>query len=203
MYLTHDEKNLIEEEIKKVEEKSSAELVAVITDFSSSYKSLILIFSLCFTLLSSFIILAFEVDTILFFEIQLLTFGFFFLLFTNFKKLFLYLLPKSYKYKKASKRANEEFINQGLYDTQTKHAIMFFVSIEEKYVEIITDKNIKEKLEDTYWQEIVDAFIDDVKNKDFAKGYTKAIKSCSEILIEKFPIQDDDINELSNEVVEL
>lgn len=151
----------------------------------------------------SLISLYFNASTIIFFEIQLSTFAFFVLLFHNFKQQFLFLLPKKYKYKKASKKAKEEFINQGLYDTQTKLAIMFFVSIEEKYVEIITDKNVKEKIADSYWQEIINQFIKDVKNKEFAKGYETAIKNCSEILIENFPIKENDINELSNEVVEL
>ena len=203
MYLNNDEKESIEKQIKKLEEKSSAELVAVITDFSSSYNLLILIFSLVFTFLISLINLYFNASTIMFFEIQLSTFAFFILMFHNFKQYFLYLLPKKYKYNKASKKAKEEFINQGLYDTQTKLAIMFFVSIEEKYVEIITDKNVKEKIDDTYWQEIVNEFIKDVKNKEFTQGYEKAIKSCSEILINNFPIEKNDKNELSNEVIEL
>ena len=50
---------------------------------------------------------------------------------------------------------------------------------------------------------IVDEFINDVKDKELAKGYLKAIKSCNEILIEKFPIQKNDENELPNEVIEL
>ncbi|RXJ81804.1 TPM domain-containing protein [Arcobacter sp. F2176] len=203
MYLNNDEKESIEKQIKKLEEKSSAELVAVITDFSSSYNLLILIFSLVFTFLISLISLYFNASTIMFFEIQLSTFAFFILMFHNFKQYFLYLLPKKYKYNKASKKAKEEFINQGLYDTQTKLAIMFFVSIEEKYVEIITDKNVKEKIDDTYWQEIVNEFIKDVKNKEFTQGYEKAIKNCSEILINNFPIEKNDKNELSNEVIEL
>lgn len=203
MYLNNNEKEAIEKEIKKLEEKSSAELVAVITDFSSSYNLLILVYSLVFTFLVSLISLYFDANTIMFFEIQLSTFAFFILFFHNFKKYFLYLLPKKYKYNKASKKAKEEFINQGLYDTKTKLAIMFFVSIEEKYVEIITDKNVKEKIDDNYWQEIVNQFIKDVKNKEFEEGYKTAIKSCSEILIENFPIKENDINELSNEIVEL
>lgn len=80
---------------------------------------------------------------------------------------------------------------------------MFFVSIDERYVEIITDSAIKQKIDDSYWQNIVDEFIKDVKNQKLALGYLKAIKSCNDILIRNFPIQKDDKNELSNEVLEL
>jgi putative membrane protein len=80
---------------------------------------------------------------------------------------------------------------------------MFFVSYDEKYVEIIADKEISKKIDDEYWQVIVKEFIKDVKNNNLSNGYVKAIKSCSEILVKNFPIQTDDENELSNEVIEL
>ncbi len=112
-------------------------------------------------------------------------------------------MPKAYKYEKASFNAKQEFSNLGLRQTETRQAIMFFVSIDEKYVEIITDKEIKEKIDNSFWQNIVKEFIKDVKNRQFTQGYLKAIRACSEVLTKNFPIQKDDKNELSNEVIEL
>ncbi len=125
------------------------------------------------------------------------------LFYISLKLYFLKSYQKKYKYEKASEYANKQFLNLGLQTTKTKQAIMFFVSIDEKYVEIITDSAIKEKIDDKYWQEIVNIFIEDVKKNQLADGYLKAIKSCNEILIKNFPIKDDDENELSNEVIEL
>ena len=115
----------------------------------------------------------------------------------------MFILPKKYKHEIASKYANTNFATLGLNNTQTKQTIMFFVSVEEKYVEIITDSNIKTKIPNVQWQDIVNVFIDDVKKDNIFKGYLKAISSCSEVLIEQFPIQNDDINELSDELIEL
>lgn len=203
MHLNENEKQEISKEIENLESKSSAELVAVITKQSSSYKFETIASSLIITVIISLIILLAEISSIKLFQIQVLTFFLFYFLFDKFNKTLLTFLPKSYKYEKASKYANQQFLNLGLQTTKTKQAIMFFVSIDEKYVEIITDSAIKEKIDDSYWQKIVDEFISDVKNKELAKGYLKAIKSCNEILIKEFPIQKNDENELSNEVIEL
>ena len=203
MNLNENEKQAISNEIEKLEEKSSAELVAVTTKQCSSYKFEILALTLFITTSISLLALIFEMTDIKLFQIQVLSFLTFYFLLKKYDKLFLSLLPKTYKYKKASSYANKQFINLGLQTTKTKQAIMFFVSFDEKYVEIITDSVIKEKIDDIYWQKTVNEFIDDVKNKELAKGYLKAIKSCNSILIKNFPIQEDDENELSNEVREL
>lgn len=203
MVLNENEKQEISKEIEKLESKSSAELVAVITKKSSSYKFETLAFALFITVFISLISLTMEISAIKLFQIEVISLLFFYFLFFKFDRLVLTLLPKTYKYEKSSKYANTQFLNLGLQTTKTKQAIMFFVSIDEKYVEIITDSAIKAKIEDLYWEKIVEEFIKDVKLNNLSFGYLKAIKSCNERLIKEFPIQKDDINELSNEVIEL
>lgn len=203
MYLNENEKKLISQEIENLEKKSSVELVAVITKNSSMYKYEKVLTALAITTIVSIIALFFNINTIIFFQLQLVVFTLIYSLFYYFEDLILYFIPKKYKHQKASYKANKEFQNLGIRNTKTKQGIMFFVSIDEKYVEIITDKHIKEKIDNKYWEDIINDFIKDVKNNELSKGYLKAINSCSKTLINKFPIQDNDINELSNEVREL
>lgn len=204
MYLSEKEKQKISKEIEDLEKQSSAELVAVITKQSSSYKYENILVSLIFVILFSIIaLLVNDISATRLFQCQVIILFFSYFIFIEFDSLLLKVLPKAYRYNKSSKYANKQFINLGLKTTKTKQAIMFFVSIDEKFVEIITDSKIKEKIEDSYWQTIVDSFILDVKNKQLKEGYLKAIKSCNKILIKNFPIQEDDENELSNEVIEL
>lgn len=204
MNLTDIEKQNISKEIEKLEEKSSAELIAVITNKSSSYKyeTMLLSIIICASV-SLLLISSSEINAIKLFQYQTMVFFLSYFLFFKFDSLILKVLPKSYKYKKASIYANKQFNNLGLQTTKTKQAIMFFVSSDEKFVQIITDSKIKEKIEDNYWQDIINLFIKDVKNNQISNGYLKAIKNCNDILIKKFPIQDNDINELSNDVIEL
>ncbi len=204
MKLSKEEKDLISKEIEKLESKSSAEIVAVITQKSDNYKYISLLIALFFVALMSFLLILFSsfsaVDLL---KIQILIFMGIFIFFENFNSFIFKLLSKKYKYKKASQNAQRQFFNLGLHKTKTKQALMFFVSFDEKYVQIVTDEEISKKIKDDYWQNIVDEFICDIKKEELVKAYLKAIKACNSILIEKFPIKDDDEDELSNEVIEL
>jgi putative membrane protein len=204
MYLDAKEKELISKRIENLEKSSSAELVAVVTKRSKRYKYIASILNICIVFSISFFITFFTTfSNIELLQIQLLVFIGIFLLLERFDNLILYFLPKAYKKAKASQNAHEQFFNLGLNRTKTNQAIMFFVSLDEKYVEIITDTTICKKIKDEYWQIIIDEFILDVKKNELSKGYLKAIESCSHILIKEFPIQENDKNELSNDVIEL
>ena len=103
----------------------------------------------------------------------------------KFRNLFMKFLPKSYKYQVASRNANNQFYN--LKQDKTKQTIMFFVSFDEKYVEIIVDDEISKIIPNSHWQSIIDEFIVNIKDNQLINGYVKAIIACSSILVEKFP----------------
>lgn len=150
--LSSTQKNEIKTLIKAVELKSSAEIVAVI-----SQKSMI---------------------------------------FSNF-------LPKSIKLKFTKILAKNKFKKLNLHHTKDRLGVMFFVSIKDKCVHILSDVGIKEKISDESWAEVVEEFIKFVKKDEFAKGYIQAIKRSSKMLVENFPIRKNDINELLDEVIEI
>ncbi len=86
MYLNKEQKEIISKEIEEFEKRSSAELVAVITQISSSYRFEILVFSLLLSAVVSIISLYFSIDAVKLFEIEVLSFLFFYLLINRFKK---------------------------------------------------------------------------------------------------------------------
>lgn len=202
--LKKEHKKLISKKIEQLESKSSAELVAVITKRSENYKYQTLIFSLIFTSIFSFWLIYFtDISELFLFQIQLICLIGINILFEKFDNLILLFLPKNYKKNLANEYAQKQFSNLRLNRTKTNQAIMFFVSLDEKYVQIITDITISKKIPNKYWEKIIEVFIQDIKQGEPSKGYIKAINSCSEILIKEFPIQKNDENELSNEVIEL
>ena len=171
---------------------------------SASYKYISSLLSISILTFLSIILVVFtEASSLLLLEIQLFVFIFLYLLFEKFDNIIMLILPKAYKYNIAKEYANKQFSNLGLNRTKTNQALMFFVSLDEKYVEIIADDTISSKISNEYFQEIVDEFILDVKNNQLSNGYLKAIQACSHKLIQEFPIQANDENELANDVIEL
>jgi putative membrane protein len=81
-----------------------------------------------------------HIDALELLQIQLLIFfGFYFLLEKS-KNSFIKILPKFYKHQVASKNAIEQFDN--LEWDNTKKKVMFFISFDEKYAEILVDDEI-------------------------------------------------------------
>ena len=204
MILKKEEKELISLEIAELEKLSSAEIVAVITQKSSNYKYAALMLSIFCVFLMSFILYFIkEISTLELLQYQLLVFLGINLFLKKFNHLVINFVPKSYKHQKASLNAKRQFNNLGISRTRTKQAIMFFVSLDEKYVKILTDSEISKKIPNEFWQQLVFEFTEDVKREDFVNGYLKALKTSKAILIKHFPIQGNDENEFSNEIIEL
>ena len=204
MYLNENQKEQISKEIENLEKLSSAELVAVIAKRSSNYKYVSLLISIFLVFSTSFILFFIkEISTLELLQYQLLIFVGINLLLKKFNNLILKIIPQSYKHQKASLHAKRQFNNLGISRTKTKQAIMFFVSLDEKYVKILTDSEISKKIPNEFWQQLVFEFTEDVKREDFVNGYLKALKTSKAILIKHFPIQGNDENEFSNEIIEL
>lgn len=204
MNLSKKDKQNITNTIKNLEQKSEAELVAVIARKSGEYgyfwflSCLFIVFAVSIFLVSFYSLGALELLSMQFSFVATI-----FVLTFLFEDSIIKCLPSFYKHQKASLHANKLFGQLGIKHTKSHIGIMFFVSVREKYVEIVVDDGIREKIDKKYWEKVVENFVKSVKNGEFAKGYIDAINECSDILVEKFPIKDDDTNELPDEVVEI
>jgi putative membrane protein len=98
-------------------------------------------------------------------------------------------------------RAQIEFYELEMSQTQDRTGILLFVSLMEHRAVVLADRSIAEKLDAKIWQELVDLMIQGVKRGDLAAGMTQAIQRCGELLSPYFPVADDDINELRDHLV--
>jgi len=112
------------------------------------------------------------------------------------------LLPKKYRQKLANDFIENYYANIEQKNKDVKDIVLFFVCIDEKFVKIITSKNINNKIPNSFWQNIIDNFIKKVKENKIEDGFIQAIKSSKDILLKEFP-STNDINELPNEVIEI
>ena len=81
-----------------------------------------------------------------------------------------------------------------------KNAVLFHVNFEQKYLTIIGDTGIHEKVHQSYWDHLHDYI-----TSEFAKGnYYKALKSAileTGLELKKhFPVEGENPNELPNEI---
>jgi len=99
-----------------------------------------------------------------------------------------------------AKTAFEVFRELCMNKTTDRNAVLFHVNFEKKYLAIIGDIGIHDKVHQSYWDHLHDYI-----TAEFAKGnYYKALKSAileTGIELKKyFPVQGENPNQLPNEI---
>ena len=113
------------------------------------------------------------------------------------------LIPSWVKRQRSHRVALEQFLIQNLHATEERTGILLFVSVAEHYVEILADKGINDVVDADAWDNIIRAFVIQVKNKQIADGFVQAITSCGELLEAHFPAHAINNNELPDKLIEI
>jgi putative membrane protein len=95
-----------------------------------------------------------------------------------------------------------QFYAGGLHRTRESNGVEIFLSLFERRVVVIGDRAIHEKMGDQHWQQARDLIIRGISAGDLRGGVCAAIEICGKALAEHFPPRPDDVNELSDKVVE-
>ncbi len=111
------------------------------------------------------------------------------------------LTPRIDQMRQVDLRAEVEFYELEMSQTQDRTGILLFVSLMEHRAVVLADHSIAEKLDAEIWQELVDLMIKGVKGGDLPAGMARAIERCGQILSPHFPLADDDQNELRDHLV--
>ncbi len=113
------------------------------------------------------------------------------------KKLF---FSENYLRVHADLRAELEFYRARIYHTKKKTGILLFMSFYEHRAVVLADSGIAQVLPATTWDEVVRLLSGAMKEGRLADGLTKAITQCGEVLIQHFPQQDIDENQIGNHI---
>lgn len=111
------------------------------------------------------------------------------------------LTPRVDQQQQVEQRAEIEFYELEMSQTQGRTGILLLVSLMEHRAVVLGDHAIAEKLDAEIWQEVVDLMIEGVKGGDLAAGMSEAIQRCGELLSPHFPLASGDTNELRDHLV--
>jgi putative membrane protein len=111
------------------------------------------------------------------------------------------VVSNSKKFESVRKHAEDAFRKYGLQNTIDATGVLIFISVEEKRIEILADKGINEKVEQSTWDAMVNGLIIKIRQNGTCKGLCDLVAEVGKYLTEYFPIQPDDKDELPNEVI--
>ena len=203
-FLSPEEKVRITEAIKQAEGRTSGEIVTVIAGSADAYWFIPLLWAAVIALSLPAVVLLVDpwIYPIELYGGQLLLFALVALLF-RWTPVKMRLVPGAVKRRRAGRLAREQFLAQGLHHTKDRTGVLLFVSVAERYVEVLADSGINEKVAPDAWANLVNAFVARVRQGRIADGFLEAVEVCGALLAENFPRSGGDADELPNHLIEI
>lgn len=207
--ITEQEHQRVAEAIRAAEASTSGEIYCVVAQRSDGYffsSALVVILSILVISLG----VAFLVETWwltlrlhVFVAAQLLAIALALLLIYALPDLRVGLAPRRWQYIRAHDNALKQFLGRNVHLTAERTGVLIFVSLAERYAEVIADAGIAAKVPQEMWDSIVAGLIDDARNDKLTDGFVTAIAAVGALLSEHFPVRGDDANELDDHLVEI
>ncbi|MAF91642.1 MAG: hypothetical protein CL674_10265 [Bdellovibrionaceae bacterium] len=206
--ISKEEIQSIEAHIAKIEKLSSAEVVPMIV--RSSIPSYIFPFvalgvaGLVSYLLQVFIplleLLPDSEHSLIAFTFPVLALLFYFLIVKNAFVMRLFT-PKSFRTYFAMIRAEIEFHRQCMWKTRSGTGVLVMLSLDDHQMVILSDEKMHKAFGEESWAEILAHSLQKIKSKNLASGIEHCLASILPKLEASFPIEPNDVNELSDTLV--
>jgi putative membrane protein len=97
------------------------------------------------------------------------------------------IVPASIKRNHARQLAHREFASRVVGRSQHRNGVLLFVSLGERYVEVLADREIHNRVAPDTWEKLVADFIAAVRSDRLADGLVAAVEACGTTLAEHYP----------------
>lgn len=200
---TMTEQQDIARAIAAAEAKTSGEIVAVVARASSDYRFVPLLWASLIALAAPLpLILAMALPAYDIYAIQLAAFALTALL-GQWQPLRVALVPKTIKHARARRNARAQFLAQNMHTTNGRTGVLIFVSVAERYAEIIADQGVYAKVDAKVWRRAVDRLVGKIGEGRAVDGFMGVIAEAGEVLAAHFPPATGDRDELPNHLIVL
>lgn len=112
------------------------------------------------------------------------------------------LVPRALRHARAAALARSQFLEQNLHRTSAATGVLIFVAEAERYVEILADHGVADRIDNSAWSAIIERFTQQVAAGHTEAGFVECVKACGTRLAEAVPATNSR-NELPNRLVVL
>jgi putative membrane protein len=97
------------------------------------------------------------------------------------------IVPRRARHDRAHAEAMRQFHARGIAKTENRTGVLIFASAAERYVEIVADAGINDKVTASVWDDAVNALVSAIKAGRPGDGFVAAIEQCGAVLAAHFP----------------
>ncbi len=112
-------------------------------------------------------------------------------------------VPRPLRYRRAHANAVKQFLAHNIHLTENRTGILIFVSLAERYAEVVADAGINAHVAQEEWNQIVARVTAAAAAGKLAEGLSDAIDRSAFLLSQPFPSGVRNPNELPDRVVEI
>ncbi|HZV20050.1 MAG TPA: TPM domain-containing protein [Hyphomicrobiales bacterium] len=203
MNITDADRLAVENAIAEAEKNTSGEIVAVIARASGTYYYVPYLWAAIAALIVPWPLIYWTWIPVQ--EVYLLQLAVFVALaaLLHYEPLRFALVPRGVKRQRAHQRAMQQFVAQDIYTAPGHTGALLFVSVAERYAEIVVDSQIHAKVPDFEWESIIRKLTGDIGRGEAGSGLVEAIRSIGAHLAAHFPPSANKQNLLPNHLVML
>ncbi len=97
------------------------------------------------------------------------------------------IVPRRARHDRAHAEAMRQFQAQGIDKTEHRTGVLIFASAAQRYVEVVADAGINDRVSSDVWDDAVRVLVAAVKEGRPGDGFVAAIERCGAVLAEHFP----------------
>lgn len=113
------------------------------------------------------------------------------------------LVPRRWQYRRAHDNARKQFLARNVHITAARTGVLIFVSLAERYAEVLADAGIASRVPQQVWNGVVAELIEHARRDRLADGFVAAVATVGALLAKEFPARPVDPNELDDHLVEI
>jgi putative membrane protein len=198
--LADEDQRRISAAIKAAEATTAGEIVCVLARASSDYMTYATAWSALIALIAPWFLLALtNLSVREIFLAQIVLFVVLFLILSE-SSLHRFLIPGRVRRAQAHRAAMEQFMVRGMARKKNRAGVLIFVSLAEHYARIVADEGIASKVEQSVWQDAIDALLERVSYGEISDGFVIAVEKCGRVLATHFPPGTDDEDQLPDRI---
>ena len=97
-------------------------------------------------------------------------------------------------------RAASVFETLAMHKTELRNGVLFYLATEDRQFAILGDGGINAVVPEGFWDEVKNTVIAGLAEGKAGEGLAAGIRLAGEQLAAHFPVADDDVNELSDDI---